>query len=282
MKDQRFLGLSPAGFHGVAYTQWGQADNPRVLLCVHGLTRNGRDFDALAAALSDRYRVLCPDVVGRGRSGWLRDPRHYGYPQYLADMTALVARSGAVEVDWVGTSMGGLIGMMMAAQPGTPVRRLVLNDVGALVPADALARITAYVGNDPRFPDRDALDAYLRGIYAPFGPFTDEQWRALVDSTARETADGDLALAYDPDIAVPLRAAAPKDVELWAVWDAVRCPVLLLRGAESDVLRRETAEEMTRRGPRARLVELPGIGHAPTLMSDEQIALVRGFLLDDA
>ena len=213
--------LSPAGYHRMVYSAFGDPDNPNVLVCVHGLTRNGHDFATLAAALSSRYRVLCPDVVGRGRSDWLRDARHYGYPQYLADMTALIARSGAETVDWVGTSMGGLIGMSMAAQPGTPVRRLVLNDVGPFLPKEALARIVAYAGNDPRFADRDALDAYLHEIYAPFGPFTPEQWRRLVDSTLRETPEGDIALAYDPDIVAPLRAMPDEDVDLWPVWDRV-------------------------------------------------------------
>lgn len=280
MKHQHLQGLSPAGFHRIAYTEWGEADNPRVLICVHGLTRNARDFDALAAAMSDRYRVLCPDVVGRGHSEWLRDPAHYGYPQYLADMSALIARSGARQVDWVGTSMGGLIGMLLAAQPGTPVTRLVMNDVGPFIPKEALARIVAYVGNDPRFPDRAALDAYLRRIYAPFGPFTDAQWQGLVDSTVRESPDGDIALAYDPRIAEPLRTTVDRDVDLWPLWDRITCPVLLVRGEISDVLQRVDAEAMTRRGPKAVLHECPGIGHAPSLMSPDQIMLVRDFLLN--
>jgi len=280
VRESHLRGLSPAGFHRVAFTEWGEAENPRVLVCVHGLTRNGRDFDALAGALAGEYRVLCPDVVGRGRSDWLRDPRHYGYPQYLADMTALLARCGAEQVDWVGTSMGGLIGMLLAAQPGTPVRRLVMNDVGPLIPKEAIARIASYVGADPRFPDRAALDAYLREIYAPFGPFTEAQWRGLVDSTVRQTPEGDVALGYDPAIAEAFRELEGEDVDLWPSWDAVTCSVLLLRGERSDVLLPDTALDMTRRGPRARLVDLPGIGHAPTLMSGNQIALVRDFLLD--
>ena len=281
MKLQSLQGLSTAGFHRIAYREWGDADNPRVLICVHGLTRNGCDFDTLGAALSSHYRVLCPDVLGRGRSDWLRDPSHYAYPQYLADMTALIARSGAQRVDWVGTSMGGVIGMLMAAQPDTPIERLVLNDVGPFISKEALARIVAYVGNDPRFPDRAALAAYLRQIYAPFGPFTDAQWQGVVDSSMRETAEGDLGLNYDPRIAEPLRAAPVRDVDLWPVWDRVNCPVLLLRGETSDVLRRADAEAMTRRGPRAVLHECAGIGHAPSLMSSDQVTLVRDFLLAD-
>jgi pimeloyl-ACP methyl ester carboxylesterase len=236
MRQQHFMGLSPAGFHRVVYREWGEPDNPRVVVCVHGLTRNGSDFDTLARALAPCCRVLCPDVVGRGRSDWLADPAHYGYPQYLADMTALIARSGAETVEWVGTSMGGLMGMLAAAQPRTPVTRLVVNDVGPFLPKEALARIAGYAGDDPRFADREALDAYLREIYAPFGPFTGAQWRALVDSTVRETPQGDVALAYDPDIVAPLRAAAGEDVDMWPVWERIACPTLLIRGERSDVL----------------------------------------------
>ena len=270
--------LSPTGFHEMVYSEWGEADNPRVVVCVHGLTRNGTDFDTLAQALAGEYRVLCPDVVGRGRSGWLKDPKHYGYPQYLADMTALIARSGAETVDWVGTSMGGLIGMLLSAQTGTPVARLVLNDIGPFLPRAALERIVDYAGDDPRFPDRDALDAYLREIYAPFGPFTDEQWQRLVDSTARRTEQGDIALAYDPDIVVPMRAAPIKDVDLWKVWDAITAPTLLIRGELSDVLPEDVAGDMTRRGPGATLHQFAGIGHAPSLMSPEQVGVIVDFL----
>jgi pimeloyl-ACP methyl ester carboxylesterase len=278
MRQRHFMGLSPAGFHRVAYREWGDADNPHVVLCVHGLTRNGRDFDTLAQSLAPRCRVLCPDVVGRGRSDWLGDPAHYGYAQYLADMTALIARSGAQTVEWVGTSMGGLMGMLAAAQPHTPVTRLVINDVGPFLPKEALARIVGYAGDDPRFADREALDVYLREIYAPFGPFTDDQWHGLVDSTVRETPEGDVALAYDPNIVAPLRAAAGEDVDMWPVWDRIDCPTLLIRGERSDVLPRAVAEEMTRRGPCAELHEFDGIGHAPSLMSREQVDLIVRWL----
>ncbi len=270
--------LSPAGFHSLAYREWGAHDNPRVLVCVHGLTRNGADFDTLAAALADRYRVLCPDVVGRGRSDWLADKRLYAYPQYLSDMAALIARSGAESVDWVGTSMGGLIGMLLASQANTPVRRLVLNDVGPFIPTSAIERIASYVGLDPRFPDRCALDAYLREIYAPFGPFTDAQWAGLVDSSVRTTDEGNLALAYDPGIADAFRAGPHEDVNMWPVWDALSVPVLAIRGSESDVLPADVARAMAERGPRARLEEIPGVGHAPSLMSSAEISLVRDWL----
>jgi pimeloyl-ACP methyl ester carboxylesterase len=281
MREGSFLSLGPNGFHRVVYSDWGDVQNQRVLVCVHGLTRNGRDFDTLANALSEDYRVVCPDVAGRGRSEWLPVKQDYGYPVYCADMAALIAHLRAESVDWLGTSMGGVIGMLLAATPGTPLRRLVINDIGPLIPKAALERIASYVGTDPRFDNMSALDAYIREIYAPFGPLTDAQWRGLVESSARTTADGDIGLSYDPGIAEPLRAAPLEDIDLWTVWDAVQCPVLLLRGQKSDVLPAETAEEMQRRGPKTTFVELPEIGHAPALMANDQIGTIRDWLLSD-
>lgn len=277
MKTGTFLGLGPQGFHRVAYVEWGAEDAPRTVVCVHGLTRNGRDFDRLAAALSQHWRVACPDMVGRGRSDWLADPAGYGYPQYLADMTALIARLNVGSVDWVGTSMGGIIGMMMAAQPKSPIRRLVVNDVGPFIPKAALQRIAAYVGLDPRFDSVGELEAYLRKVHEPFGPLSDPDWRHLALQGYRRLEDGRFALAYDPGIAVAFNTGI-QDVELWSVWDAISCPVLVLRGGRSDLLLAETATEMTRRGPKATLVEFPEAGHAPGLMSAEQIAVVRDWL----
>ena len=281
MREGSFLSLGPNGFHRVVYSDWGDVQNQRVLVCVHGLTRNGRDFDTLANALSEDYRVVCPDVAGRGRSEWLPVKQDYGYPVYCADMAALIAHLRAESVDWLGTSMGGVIGMLLAATPGTPLRRLVINDIGPLIPKAALERIASYVGTDPRFDNMSALDAYIREIYAPFGPLTDAQWRGLVESSARTTADGDIGLSYDPGIAEPLRAAPLEDIDLWTVWDAVQCPVLLLRGQKSDVLPAETAEEMQRRGPKTTFVELPEIGHAPALMANDQIGTIRDWLSSD-
>ncbi len=280
MRHGSYRSQNSQGSHRVAYTEFGESDNPRVLICVHGLTRNGRDFDTLATALAGDYRVVCPDVVGRGASDWLADKNDYGYPQYVGDMVALVAHLSADSVHWVGTSMGGLIGMLLAARPGSPVTRLVMNDVGPLIPKAALARIVAYVGADPHFSSLQQLDVYLREIYAPFGPFTHAQWQALVRSSARELGNGEIGLAYDPDIAVPLKAMPLEDVDMWPVWGTVQCPVLVIRGDRSDVLLAETAQAMTTTGPRARLEVLAGIGHAPTLMSDDEIALVGDWLLD--
>jgi len=277
MRQKAFQGLSPAGFHNVAYTEWGDPTASRTIICCHGLTRNGRDFDALAARLAKHARVICPDIVGRGRSDWLSDPAHYAYPQYCADMNALIARLDVAELDWVGTSMGGLIGMTLAAQAATPIRRLVVNDVGPFVPKAALLRISDYVGLDNRFSSLAAVETHLRKVLAPFGPLTDAQWQHLVTHGHRQRADGTFGLAYDPAIAVNVKMAV-QDWDLWPVWDRINVPALLLRGAESDLLLPDTAEEMTRRGPRARLVTWSGMGHAPALMAPDQIGLIEEWL----
>ena len=271
--------LGPHGFHRLAYWEWPGPKGARTVLCVHGLTRNGRDFDALAEALSATCRVVCPDMPGRGKSDWLKDPADYDYPVYLADMAALIARLDVDAVDWVGTSMGGLVGMRLAAQPGAPVRRFVINDIGPLIAKEGLARIASYVGQDPSFRGIGELEAALRVVAATFGPLSDAEWRHLATHGARTKPDGSLGLAYDPHIGDAFRTAPTEDVDLWAIWDAVRCPTLVIRGADSDLLRRADAEAMTRRGPRARLAEFPGIGHAPALMARDQIAAISDFLL---
>lgn len=271
--------LGPQGFHRIAYTEWGAAGGKPILVCAHGMTRNGRDFDVLAAAMADRYRVACPDVVGRGRSDWLPDPAGYGYQQYVADMAALVARLDIEHVDWVGTSMGGLIGMLLAAQPNTPIRRLIINDIGPFIPKSFLARIRQYVGTDPHFGDLAALEQYLRTVHAPFGALTDSQWRHLATHSARPLDSGGFGLAYDPDIAkAAFTSEEPEDVEMWEFWDRVACPVLVVRGAESDLLLPETVAQMKARGPGCEVVEIAGCGHAPALMADDQIAVVRDWL----
>jgi len=276
--------LSPAGFHRMAYVEWGAPDNPEVLICVHGLTRVARDFDRLARALADRYRVICPDVVGRGGSDWLAEPAHYGIPQYAADMVALIARTGAAQVDWVGTSMGGLIGIALAGQARAPIRRLVINDVGPRLGAAAIARIGSYVGQAVDFADLDEAVRYVSVAAAPFGLKTVEDWRELVAPTLRPRADGRLVLHYDPNIAVPFRAvsaeaAAASEALMWTLYDRITARTLLVRGERSDLLSRETATEMASRGPHPRVVEVPEVGHAPTFMPSNEIALVREFLL---
>lgn len=274
--------LSPSGMHRMAYVEWGDASNPNVLVCVHGLTRVGRDFDRLARALAHHYRVVCPDVVGRGHSEWLRDPGAYGLPQYVGDMVTLVARLNVDTVHWVGTSMGGLIGMSLAGQPGSPIRRLVLNDVGPRINAEAVERIGAYVGKPVRFATVDEAIDYITLISLGFGLRSRDEWREITETIIRRDAGG-FILHYDPKIALPIKAMTPQvaaasEAVLWRLYDQITCPTLLIRGATSDLLSLETAAEMGQRGPRARLVEFAGVGHAPMLMHDDQIAAVREFL----
>ena len=277
MRSRSFRGLSQSGFHRLHYTEWGEPDAP-VVVCVHGLTQTARSFDRLADTLSPDRRVICLDVVGRGRSGWLADPSEYDFPQYLADVNALVARLGVDSMEFVGTSMGGIIGMLLAAMPNTPVGKLVVNDVGPFIPKAALEWIRDYVGTDPVFPDLAALEAYLRQIWAPFGDLDDREWAHLAETSARKAEDGSFALAYDPAIAVPMKANPVTDVDLWPVWNAISCDTLVVRGAESLLLQAETAREMTERGPRAELIEIPGVGHAPTFSRPSEIEPVVTFL----
>jgi pimeloyl-ACP methyl ester carboxylesterase len=278
---QRFVKCaSPRGLHRISYLEWGEPKNDKVLVCVHGLTRCARDFEDLAGAMSDRYRVVSVDVAGRGDSDWLPDPLLYQLPQYLNDMVSVVARLDVESVHWVGTSMGALIGMALAAQPGTPVTKLVINDAGPVVSKVSLERIASYVGMAPVFPDIAAAEKYVRTVSAPFGPHNDAQWRFLTEIVMRSNPDGSLRLHYDPKLAEPFRQFMPEgDLELWPVWEAIKCPTMVLRGAESDLLTRATFEKMSATGPKAKAVEFAGVGHAPTLMQADQIKVVRDFLL---
>ena len=277
MQENFVLSRSPLGFHRVAYTEWGRASDKPPVICVHGLTRNGRDFDYLADNLQENTQVFCPDMVGRGKSDDLADPMYYGYPQYLADMTLMIARTGAASIDWVGTSMGAIIGMLLAAENNTPIRRLVVNDVGPFIPLLALKRIGAYAGAKTEFADVKEAEAYMRKIYATFGDLSDDNWRHLAAHGTRKLPNGRLTLACDPNIAQPF-LMLDQDVDIWAAYDRIRCPVLLLRGLQSDILSPDVAQQMTTRGPKAQLVEFPQTGHAPALMAADQLALVGDFL----
>lgn len=268
----------------MAYKEWGDPENPATLVCVHGLTRVSDDFDALAAELCGAYRVVCPDVVGRGRSDRLRDPLHYQVPQYVADMVTLLARLNVESVYWIGTSMGGLIGMILASLPGSPIRKLLLNDIGPTLNVPALARIGEYIGQPIRFATLEQGVEYVRQISLSFGPHTDAQWRKLAADVLRQDAEGQWTFGYDPALGIAMRGMTEQDVhqaeaQLWAAYDGISCPTLLLRGAESDLLSRETAQAMTQRGPKAALIEIPGVGHAPTFVDPAQIAIARKFLL---
>jgi len=275
--------LDNRGLHRMGWWEWGDPANPRVLVCVHGLSRQGRDFDTFARAMQDAYRVVCPDVVGRGVSDRLADPMGYQIPAYVADMVTLLARLNAGTLHWVGTSMGGLIGLGLAALKDSPVAKLVLNDVGPSVEPSAIARIGSYLGVPARWASLDEAADALWQISQGFGPHTREQWLALTRPMLRPDGDGWVP-HYDPQIALPFRAMTPEaaragEALLWGMYDGLRCPTLLLRGAESDLLTRATAEAMTRRGPRALLREFAGVGHAPMLTAPDQVAAVREFLL---
>ena len=276
--------LSPAGLHEMAYKEWGDPANPRVLVCVHGVTRVSDDFDALAAEMAATHRVVCPDVVGRGRSDWLRNPQLYQLPQYVADMVTLLARLDAKSVDWFGTSMGGLIGVGLASLAGNPVRKLILNDIGPALNPTALARIGDYIGQAVRFATVEEGVAYIRAISAPFGIHSDAEWDKLAKDVLRQDKDGQWIRHYDLGLALPFKSATPESTAqaealLWQAYDAITCPTLLVRGAQSDLLTPDVAQAMTRRGPRATLVTLPDVGHAPTFMHADQIQVARPFLL---
>lgn len=275
--------------HHIAYTDWGDPQNPHVVVCVHGLTRNCRDFDYLARALQTDCRVICVDVVGRGQSDWLEHGHDYDYyPLYLADAVSLVTHIQAqydtgIALDWVGISMGGLIGMVLAIQPNlpAPINKLVMSDIGPLIPATALKRIADYVGKDPRFDNFEAFKEYMKAISISFGPLTEDQWEHMAIHSAREYADGTYGFRYDPRISISFKEHEIKDIYLWQQWDQLNVPTLVLRGTESDVLTAETAMQMQLRGAKAKIVELPGVGHAPMMMDEKQIKIVKDFILSE-
>jgi pimeloyl-ACP methyl ester carboxylesterase len=262
----------------LAYLDWGPKDARRVVVCVHGLTRNAHDFDVLAEALAGRgARVLAVDVVGRGHSSWLDDPAGYTVPAYAGQLGQFLALLHLPDVDWVGTSMGGFIGMLLAAAETSPIRRLVLNDIGPFVPQHTLQEIRAYLGLDLLVASPHAVEHHLRLIHATFGPLTDAEWRHLAIHSMRETSEG-FRLSYDPAIRVPFAEASAQDIDLWPVWDKIRCPTFLLHGSESVLLAPATVARMECEGPKAAVATFAGIGHAPALMSADQIATIERWL----
>lgn len=283
------------GGHRMAYWQWGNPTATRVLVCVHGLTRQGRDFDVLAQSAIDQagdsLRVVCPDIVGRGQSDWLKDPQGYQVGTYAADMLQLLAQLQASTLDWLGTSMGGLIGMAVAGQPELPVwariRRLVLNDVGPTIEWQALQRIGQYLGQTGRFDHVQQAANALWLVSSSFGPHTPAQWLALTQHQLKPLGDGSsqLTLHYDPALALPFAAMTPEssaqaEAALWQLYEQIRARTLVVRGAESDLLSEATAHAMTQRGPRAELLTFAGVGHAPTFVAPDQVAAVLAFLLN--
>jgi len=279
--------LNPAGFHRISCTSWGAVHNARPLVCAHGFSRNGRDFDSLAEQLCDNWHVHCPDAVGRGQSDWLVRREHYNYDQYLRDNATLLSRitapladgadKPAASVDWVGTSMGGIVGMMLAAQPGNPLRRLVLNDIGAQISAASLNRIGEYVSKTPAFDTLADYQAHLMEIHASFGPLTDAQWHHLAEQSHRREK-GQFLPHYDPKIASAFDEPIVSDVALWTLWAAIDIPTLVIRGSQSDLLSRATLDRMIEQKPDTQVLEIPDAGHAPALMRDDEIAAIRAFL----
>ncbi len=280
MRIHAFQGLSSLGFHRIVYREWGPEESEKTLLCLHGLTRNGRDFQRLAEVLArEGWRVVAPDTVGRGDSQWAASSQVYSYPQYLADMTALIARLKVERLDWLGTSMGGLVGMMLAAQPGSPISRLIVNDVGPFIPKASLQRIARYAGESPTFASYEAAEAYARETYASFGRnLSPSDWSLMTEVAFVEDDSGRYRLRYDPAIADVFKKQPIEDVSLWQVWDAIGQPTLVLRGAQSDLLLPETAEEMKVRGPKADLQVFEGCGHAPSLFEADQIEAIACWL----
>jgi len=284
MKKDYFWGLSEEGFHRVAYLEWGKANNTNIpIICVHGLTRNSHDFDELAQFLIYfGCHVFCPDIVGRGDSDWLKSPLHYTYEQYIADMNNMIARAQTNQVDWIGTSMGGLVGMILASLPNSPIHRLILNDIGAQIPAKALARLAKYSGKDPIFENREEAKRYFQRVYADFGQLSDGQWERFTEHSIYEFTPGRFASKLDPGIKIvpaksklawqvlmhPHRALEGTlfDVDLWPIWRKVTCPVLILHGERSDILTTRIIQKMQHIHPYTDVIDIPDAGHAPALL----------------
>lgn len=269
-----------SGTHRIAYTDWGALDSPRVLICAHGLTRCGRDFDALAGALQDEFRVVCPDAVGRGQSDWLTNPDEYSYTTYVADMQALIAHLALEPTQslyWVGTSMGGLTGMLLAAQPNSPIKRLVLNDVGSRLPRAALSRIGTYVGVVRYYDTFGAIVDAVRAV-SPFGPLSHDQWRELTQPLVKQDEQGRWLFRYDPAIGNAFKDVRDADVDLTAVWNAVTAPTLILRGESSDLLSEENFAEMCAK-PGVQGKVIANTGHAPMLQDAATIETIGAFLV---
>jgi pimeloyl-ACP methyl ester carboxylesterase len=296
MKINYFLGASTDGFHRVVYSEWGQpCPTKPTVFCVHGLLRNRHDFDALANFLSLQERhIFCPDVVGRGDSDWFKNPQHYTFEQYIADMTSLIARSSATDIDWIGTSMGGLIGMMMAALPNSPIRRLVLNDVGPQIPIHGLRRLSKYADTQTFFSSKEEAKKYYQTIYAGFGDLSESQWIDFTEHSIKLRSDGKYVAKCDPNIS---HSKTPSqflwelvqhphktlegilfDIDLWATWRQIRCPVLVIHGRHSDILLSEHIIKMQEIHPRTDLIEIENAGHAPALLELAEHEKIKNWL----
>ena len=282
---RKIVNKTPASTHNMTWYEWGDSNSKDVIVCVHGMTRNGRDFDFLAQALAERgCRVICPDIAGRGKSEWLSNPALYGYPLYVRDIISLMHHLNLSKVKWVGTSMGGLIGMMIAASMPNLITKMVLNDIGPFIPKESLERIGSYVGKNNSFPNKEQAEEYLKTIMSSFGLKEVSHWEHVLEHTFVRGAGGSYVFAYDPAIGHAFwnsrgKQRKSQDVDLWPMWKTIHCPIMILRGADSDLLTKEIAEKMKEAKNVEDLVEIPKVGHAPMLMDYDQIEVVRNWLL---
>lgn len=277
-RQQFYWGLSSQGFHELAYVEWGDKDNPDVLVCVHGLTRNSRDFDYLAYDLQKKYRIICPDLLGRGKSDYVGQASVYNFAQYMADMVALLARIGVDKVNWLGTSLGGIIGIMLAAQPHSPLKSLILNDIGMIIPSMALHRLGTYARNDPTFSSVDDAISYFQAVLAPIGDLNPEKWKHIAKYGTLASPNGSLRLACDSAIGENFINQPTPTLHLETYWQSIQCPLLVLRGEESDFLPAEIVTRMMYHQLEAKVVVIPACGHAPSLMETSQIQVVEEWL----
>ena len=281
MKEKSLLSLNPAGFHKIAYTQWGLDTAKRTIICVAGLTRNSRDFDYLAQDLisnDDSVRLVCVDLPGRGASDWLLDARYYTQQQYIIDLTALIARLDVLHVTWIGTSMGGLLGMFLAAQKNSPINALILNDVGPVIPRAAIKRISKYAALHTTFSELSQAQDYLRKIYSNGGKLSEAMWQHIMQHSIVKQADGSFSLTYDPKLIHSLPRWVFFDIKLWDIWSKIHCPILVLHGENSDVLTSDTLKQMQHSKPNISIANIIDCGHAPMLMTADQIAIIRKWL----
>ena len=276
-KSYFFDSLNPRGFHKIHYLEWGERDNPKVIVCVHGLSRNARDFDFLASKLSEDYRVISVDMPGRGRSHNFTEAKFYNFTQYITDLVAMISRLNIESLDWIGTSMGGLLGMIIASQNNTPIKRLILNDIGPFVSAESMVRIRNYIGICPNLRSFEQAQKYISQILKPFGNLSDEMWHHLTLHGTTQLVDGSYVLSYDPKIASAF-AESPKDIDLWNFWNNIHCPILLLRGEKSEILTREIVSQMQNSNKSMIFTEFLDTGHAPSLMEDNQIMTIKHWL----
>jgi pimeloyl-ACP methyl ester carboxylesterase len=278
MKTKHILSSNHAGKHRIVYQDWGDEKNPKVLICVHGLTRNSRDFDYLAQDLSSEYRVIAPDIAGRGQSDWLSDPALYTLQQYIDDMSLLLADLKVKQVDWLGTSLGGLMGMAIASQPHSPIKRLILNDIGPVIKKESIAYLATSLAGTPHFKSLDELKSFLKEAYSAMGPLEKEQWEHMVTYDHRITSEGNITRNFDPKITRWVSSMTNSDIAMWDLWGSIQCPILILHGEQSVILTPDICEEMLERNPHASLVTIPGVGHTPSLMPKSQIEIVQKWL----